>query len=231
MPSSTAIKGGGSQINVMGSIPWLKTISIPLWIYPPGNPPPTAPNDANGWNQAFSLGLIFAGTVCVLVSPRSERASPGARGHSESKEPSCSGRNPLHLSPVSPYGDFMIGPGNITYRQGQTDNSIFYDSVVGWITTRSNIEFPMIDFQYQLWDLGKPLLSPRDFYPGSREFTSTPSLSPILSASVSHPVKVSLAALKFFPCLNLFAWGGLHRGRKNPAFHTRSEAAESTSCV
>ena len=26
-----------------------------------------------------------------------------------------------------PYGDFMIGPGNITYRTGQTDNSIVYE--------------------------------------------------------------------------------------------------------
>ena len=26
-----------------------------------------------------------------------------------------------------PYGDFLIGPGNITYKTGQTDNSIVYE--------------------------------------------------------------------------------------------------------
>ncbi len=65
-----------------------------------------------------------------------------------------------------PYGDFMIGPGNITYRTGQTDNSIVYQfgGGVDYHKNRS-LNFRMVDFQYQFWDLGNHYYPP-GFLPG-----------------------------------------------------------------
>ena len=60
-----------------------------------------------------------------------------------------------------PYGDFMIGPGNITYRTGQTDNSIVYE-LGGGVDYHKNrwLNFRMVDFQYQFWDLGNHYYPP-----------------------------------------------------------------------
>ena len=60
-----------------------------------------------------------------------------------------------------PYGDFMIGPGNITYHSGQTDNSIVYE-LGGGVDYHKNrtLNFRMIDFQYQFWDLGNHYYPP-----------------------------------------------------------------------
>ena len=63
-------------------------------------------------------------------------------------------------------GDFMIGPGNITYRTGQTDSSIVYE-LGGGVDYHKNrwLNFRMIDFQYQFWDLGDHYYPP-GFLPG-----------------------------------------------------------------
>ena len=54
-----AIKGGGSQINVYGTYTLVKTDFNSTLDYPPGAPPPSSTNDANGWNQGFSAGADF----------------------------------------------------------------------------------------------------------------------------------------------------------------------------
>jgi hypothetical protein len=54
-----AIKGGGSQINVYGLYTLVKTDFNSTLDYPPGHPPPSNTNDANGWNQAFAGGADF----------------------------------------------------------------------------------------------------------------------------------------------------------------------------
>ena len=65
-----------------------------------------------------------------------------------------------------PYGDFMIGPGNVTYGTGQTDNSIVYEFGGGVDYHKSRkLNFRIVDFQYQLWDLGNHYYPP-GFLPG-----------------------------------------------------------------
>ena len=87
-----AIKGGGSQINVYGTYTLVKTDFNSTLDYPPSATlPPAAPMMPMAGTRPFPWGLIFAWDGLCLVSPRSEHASPGARGRSGNKEPLCSG--------------------------------------------------------------------------------------------------------------------------------------------
>jgi hypothetical protein len=157
-----AIKGGGSQINVYGLYVPVKTDFNSALDYPPANPPPPYFFDANGWNQGGSVGADFRLGRFVFGQPAVGARYTYSRGTTGSQRTAMFGPE-LHYiyRKFRPYGDFMIGPGNITYHSGQTDNSIVYE-FGGGVDYHKNrtLNFRIIDFQYQLWDLGNHYYPP-----------------------------------------------------------------------
>ena len=123
-----AIKGGGSQINVYGTYTLVKTDFNSALDYPPKAPPPSSFNERMAGTRVFPPALISAWGGSCLVSRRSGARFTYSAGTTGNKEPSCSAPNfTTSTSRFRPYGDFLIGPGNITYSTGQTDNSIVYE--------------------------------------------------------------------------------------------------------
>jgi hypothetical protein len=157
-----AIKGGGSQVNVYGLYVPIKTDFNSALDYPPASPPPPSFFDANGWNQGFSVGADFRLGRFVFGQPALGARYTYSTGTTGSQRTAMFGPE-LHYiyRKFRPYGDFMIGPGNITYHSGQTDNSIVYE-FGGGVDYHKNrtLNFRIIDFQYQLWDLGNHYYPP-----------------------------------------------------------------------
>jgi hypothetical protein len=162
-----AIKGGGSQINVYGLYVPVKTDFNSTLDYPPTAPSPSNTFDANGWNQGFSLGADFRLGRFVFGQPAVGTRFTYSDGTYGKQRTFMFGPE-LHYiyKRFRPYGDFMIGPGNITYRTGQTDNSIVYE-LGGGVDYHKKpwLNFRMVDFQYQFWDLGNHYYPP-GFLPG-----------------------------------------------------------------
>jgi hypothetical protein len=162
-----AIKGGGSQINVYGLYTLVKTDFNSTLDYPPGSPPPSNTNDANGWNQGFAGGADFRLGRFVFGQPAVGARFTYSTGTFGKQRTVVFGPE-LHYiyRRFRPYGDFLIGPGNITYKTGQTDNSIVYE-FGGGVDYHKNrkLNFRLVDFQYQLWDLGNHYYPP-GFLPG-----------------------------------------------------------------
>jgi len=162
-----AIKGGGSQINVYGLYVPVKTDFNSTLDYPPGAPPPSSTNDADGWNQGFSVGADFRLGRFVFGQPALGTRFTWSTGTFGKQRTLLFGPQIHYIyKRFRPYGNFLIGPGNITYRTGQTDNSIVYD-FGGGVDYHKNrtLNFRLIDFQYQLWDLGNHYYPP-GFLPG-----------------------------------------------------------------
>jgi hypothetical protein len=162
-----AIKGGGSQINVYGTYTLVKTDFNSTLDYPPKFPSPDNTFDANGWNQGFSAGADFRLGRFVFGQPAVGARFTYSDGTYGKQRTFMLGPE-LHYiyKRFRPYGDFMIGPGNITYRTGQTDDSIVYE-LGGGVDYHKNrwLNFRMVDFQYQFWDLGNHYYPP-GFLPG-----------------------------------------------------------------
>jgi len=162
-----AIKGGGSQINVYGLYTLVKTDFNSTLDYPPKAPSPDNTFDANGWNQGFAGGADFRLGRFVFGQPAIGTRFTWSTGTYGKQRTFVVGPE-LHYiyKKFRPYGDFLIGPGNITYRTGQTDNSIVYEFGGGVDYHKNHIvNFRMVDFQYQLWDLGNHYYPP-GFSPG-----------------------------------------------------------------
>ena len=162
-----AIKGGGSQINVYGLYTLVKTDFNSTLDYPPQAPSPSNTFDANGWNQAFAGGADFRLGRFVFGQPAVGARYTWSTGTYGKQRTFVVGPE-LHYiyRRFRPYGDFLIGPGNITYRTGQTDNSIVYEFGGGVDYHKNHIlNFRLVDFQYQLWDLGNHYYPP-GFLPG-----------------------------------------------------------------
>ena len=163
-----AIKGGGSQINVYGTYTPVKTDFNSALDYPPANPPPPSFESANGWNQGFSVGADFRLGRFVFGQPALGARFTYSAGTQVGKQRTVMFGPELHYiyRRFRPYGDFMIGPGNITYGTGQTDNSIVYE-LGGGVDYHKNrvLNFRIVDFQYQFWDLGNHYYPP-GFLPG-----------------------------------------------------------------
>jgi hypothetical protein len=162
-----AIKGGGSQINVYGLYALVKTDFNSALDYPPKNPPPPSFEDANGYNQGFSAGADFRLGRFVFGQPALGARYTYSTGTLGSQRTFLFGPE-LHYiyKRWRPYGNFLIGPGDITYKTGQTDNSIVYE-FGGGVDYHKNrtLNFRVVDFQYQLWDLGNHYY-PHGFLPG-----------------------------------------------------------------
>jgi hypothetical protein len=162
-----AIKGGGSQINVYGLYALVKTDFNSALDYPPKTPPPASYQDANGYNQGVSGGADFRLGRFVFGQPALGARFTYSTGTLGSQRTFLFGPE-LHYiyKRWRPYGDFLIGPGNITYSTGQKDNSIVYE-FGGGVDYHKNrtLNFRVVDFQYQLWDLGNHYYPP-GFLPG-----------------------------------------------------------------
>ena len=163
----TAIKGGGSQINVYGLYTRVKTDFNSTLDYPPADPPPADTNGANGFNNGFAAGADFRLGRFVFGQPALGVRYTYSTGNFGKQKTFLVGPEAHYIyKRFRPYGDFLIGAGNITYRNTQTDSSIVYDFGGGvdyHLTHRLNIR--MVDFQYQLWDLGTHYYPP-GFIPG-----------------------------------------------------------------
>ena len=163
-----AIKGGGSQINAYGLYTLVKTDFESTLDYPPSNPPPSSTNNANGFNNGFAAGADFRLGRFIFGQPAVGARFTYSTG-TYGKERTFLVGPELHYiyHHFRPYGDFLIGPGNITYRTGQTDNSIVYEFGGGVdYHVKHRLNFRLIDFQYQLWDLGNHFY-PAGFIPGA----------------------------------------------------------------
>jgi hypothetical protein len=163
-----AIKGGGSQINVYGLYALVKADGNSTLDYPKGSPQPSDTFDANGWNQGISGGADFRLGRFIFGQPALGTRFTYSKGTFANERTFMFGPE-LHYiyKKFRPYGDFMIGPGNLTYHSGQTDNSIVYE-FGGGVDYHKNrtLNFRMVDFQYQLWDLGNHYYPP-GFFPGA----------------------------------------------------------------
>ena len=150
-----AAKGGGSQINVYGLYALVKTDFNATFNYPPGNvPPPT--NASKGWNNGFSAGADFRLGRLSFGQPALGIRFTYTDGNYGSQRTFEFGPEMHYIyRRFRPYGDFLIGPGNITYKTGQTDNSIVSE-FGGGVDYHKNrkLKFRLVDFQYQFWDLG-----------------------------------------------------------------------------
>lgn len=186
-----AIRGAGSQINVYGLYALVKTDFNSTLDYPPGNHPPSNFEDANGWNQGFSGGADFRLGRFVFGQPSLGVRYTYSTGTFGKQKTIVFGPE-LHYiyKRFRPYGDFLIGPGNITYKTGQTDSSIVYEFGGGVDYHKSRVvNFRLVDFQYQLWDLGSHYYPP-GFIPGAPGYTIDTKLKPYtLSFGVLFRVK------------------------------------------
>jgi hypothetical protein len=183
-----AIKGGGAQINAYGLYTLVKTdFNATLSAGQPANT-----LGANGYNQGFAGGADFRLGRFVFGQPSLGVRYTYSTGNFGSQKTFMAGPE-LHYiyRHWRPYGDFLLGAGDITYRQGQTDNSIVYEFGGGVDYHKKNrrINFRVIDFQYQLWDLGDHYFPP-GFFPGSQGFYADTKLKPYtLSTGILIRVK------------------------------------------
>ncbi len=157
-----AIKGAGSQINVYGLYALVKPDFNATLDYPPGSLPPASTNKANGYNQGFAGGADFRLGRFSFGQPALDVRYTYSTGHYGSQRTFVAGPE-LHYTyrRWHPYGDFLIGPGNITYSTGQTDSSIVYEFGGGLDYRKTHrLSFRLVDFQYQLWNLGSHYYPP-----------------------------------------------------------------------
>jgi hypothetical protein len=174
-----AIRGGGTQIDVYGLYALVKPDFNATLDYPPGNLPPASQNQANGWNQGLSGGADFRVGRFVFGQPALGARYTYSTGHYGKQRTFVAGPE-LHYiyRRWRPYADFLIGPGNITYSTGQTDSSIVYEFGGGLDYRKTHkIGFRVVDFQYQLWDLGSHYYPP-NFIPGQPGVTIDTKLKP-----------------------------------------------------
>ena len=181
-----AIKGGGSQINAYGLYTLVKTDFNSTLDYPPKTPLPASTNDANGYNQGFAAGADFRLGRFVFGQPALGVRYTYSTGTFGKQKTFVVGPE-LHYiyKRFRPYGDFLMGIGDITYRTGQTDNSIVYE-FGGGVDYHLNhrMNFRVVDVQYQLWDLGTHYYPP-GFIPGQPGVYVDTKLKPFtLSAGI-----------------------------------------------
>jgi hypothetical protein len=174
-----AIRGGGSQINVYGLYVPVKTDFNSTIDYPSPGALPSNFLGANGWNQGGSGGADFRLGRFIFGQPALGARFTYSTGTFGKQRTLMFGPE-LHYiyRRFRPYGDFLIGPGNLTYKSGQTDNSIVYEFGGGVDYHKSRrLNFRLIDFQYQLWDLGSHYYPP-GFLPGQPAQTIDTKLKP-----------------------------------------------------
>jgi hypothetical protein len=186
-----AVKGGGSQINAYGLYTLVKTDFNSTLDYPPKDPPPSSYHDADGYNQGFSAGADFRLGRFVFGQPALGVRFTYSTGTFGSQRTILFGPEAHYIyHRFRPYGNFLIGPGDITYSSGQKDNSIVYDfgGGVDYRQTR-RLSFRIVDFQYQLWNLGTHFYPP-NFIPGQPGVYIDTKLKPFtLGAGIIYRIR------------------------------------------
>ena len=152
-----AIKGGGSQINIIGLYSLVNPSGKSGLNYPPGTKfPQSVENKAGQWNQAGAIGADFRLGRFVFGQPAIAARLTFSSG-SFAKENTYMFGPELHYSfgKLRPYGGFLLGNGDITWGgSGFKDNSIVYQLGGGLdyhMNRRVNVR--LVDFQYQFWNL------------------------------------------------------------------------------
>lgn len=177
-----AIKGGGSQINVLGFYTLMNPDGKAGLNYPPGTTFSSSQKDNAGkWNMLsggvgadFRLGRFIFGQP-ALAARYTLSSSTSA------KETTYLFGPELHyeFGKLRPYGNFYIGPGDITWGgNGFKDNSIVYD-FGGGLDYHLNhlVNIRLADFQYQIWNLSTHTY-PANLLPGEPEVSFPTKLRP-----------------------------------------------------
>ena len=176
-----AIKGGGSQINIFGLYSLVNPDGTSTLDYPPGSTVPAyLKNWASQWNsEGGTVGADFRLGRFIFGQPALAFRATFSTGNFAKENTYLFGPE-LHYAfgRLRPYGNFLIGPGDITYENGFKDNSIVYDIGGGLdyhLTRRFSVR--VVDFQYQFWNLGAHYY-PAGFLPGEPAYTITTTLHP-----------------------------------------------------
>jgi opacity protein-like surface antigen len=175
-----AIKGGGSQINVYGLYSLVNPDGKATLNYPQGSTYPSGFLNTNDWNNGGAVGADFRLGRFVFGQP-----SLGARltfsTSNFAKENTYLFGPELHyvFGRFHPYGSFLLGKGDITYKPGGfEDDSIVYQLGGGldYRLTRK-LAIRVVDFQYQWWNLGTHVY-PAGLLPGQSTQTFSTNLQP-----------------------------------------------------
>lgn len=186
-----AIKGGGAQINVYGLYSLVNPNGTSTVNYPPGTKYPSSYLDANGWNQGFTVGGDFRLGRFAWGQPALDARYTRSTGNYAGEDTIMAGPE-IHYqwSRLRPYGDYMIGKGNIHYNGGFNDDSIV-NEFGGGVDYHWNFRWSirLIDFQYQLWNLGTHHYQP-GLLPGQPGYTFSTKLEPYtISVGLTFRIK------------------------------------------
>jgi len=189
-----AIKGGGSQINIIGFYTLMDPDGKAGLDYPPGTNFGQALESRFGeWNGlAGGVGADFRLGRFGYGQPSLATRFTFSSSNS-AKETTYLFGPELHYAffKFRPYGDFYIGPGDITWGgSGFKDNSVVYD-FGGGVDYHVNHKFSVrvFDFQYQLWNLGTHDY-PQGLEPGQPAYSFATTLHPFaLSFGVTYRIR------------------------------------------
>jgi hypothetical protein len=152
-----AIKNGGSQINVYGFYSLVNPDGDSTLDYPPkATVSQSVKNFVGSWNQGGGAGADFRLGRLYFGQPALGFRYTYSTGNF-AKETSLMFGPEMHyeFGKFHPYGDFLIGKGDITYDTTNfEDNSIVYE-FGGGVDYHVNHRFSVrvVDFQYQFWNL------------------------------------------------------------------------------
>ena len=153
-----AIKGGGSQINVIGMYSLMNPDAKKGLNYPPGTTyPPSVVSRYGQWNTlAGTVGADFRLGRFVFGQPAIAARFTFSSSNSAKENTYMFGPE-LHYAfgRLRPYGGFLLGNGDITWGgNGAKDNSVVYQ-IGGGVDYHLDRRFSvrLVDFQYQFWNL------------------------------------------------------------------------------
>ncbi|HEV2272594.1 MAG TPA: outer membrane beta-barrel protein [Acidobacteriaceae bacterium] len=176
-----AIKGGGSQINIIGLYSLVNPDGQATLNYPQGKVfSQSEKNRAGQYNQGGAIGADFRLGRFVFGQPALAARFTFSYGNFANESTYMFGPE-LHytFNKLRPYGDFLIGKGNIDYKNTSfTDDSIVYE-FGGGLDYHLNRRFNarLVDFQYQFWNLSSHTY-PAGLEPGVPAQTFATTLRP-----------------------------------------------------
>ena len=175
-----AIKNGGSQINVYGLYSLVNPDGKSTLDYPPkATFAPSVENTFGSWSQGGAAGADFRLGRFAFGQPALGARYTYSTGNF-GKETTYMFGPELHyeFGKLRPYGNFMIGKGDITYPTKFHDDSIVYQ-FGGGLDYHLNHRWSLrlVDFQYQFWNLGTHEY-PAGFLPGQPAMAIDTTLKP-----------------------------------------------------
>jgi hypothetical protein len=152
-----AIKNGGSQINVYGFYSLVNPDGNSTLNYPPGSTfAKSVKNFVGSWSQGGGVGADFRLGRLYFGQPALGARYTYSTGNF-AKETTLMFGPEIHYAfgKLYPYGDFLVGKGDITYDTTNfKDDSIVYQ-FGGGLDYHVNHRFSVrvVDFQYEFWNL------------------------------------------------------------------------------